>query len=75
VTRQVIDAIPDDHLGQAMYSNNLGISLGDRYSRTEAIADLEKAIQMVRQAFKLLAHSLLIAYLGRFLGHGSGPPE
>jgi hypothetical protein len=33
-----------------MYLNNVGISLGDRYSRTGATADLEEAIQVARKA-------------------------
>ncbi|KAJ6009287.1 CHAT domain-containing protein [Penicillium canescens] len=33
-----------------MYLDNLGIRLGDRYSRTGAVTDLEEAILIGRQA-------------------------
>ncbi|KAJ6003550.1 CHAT domain-containing protein [Penicillium canescens] len=50
VTRQLIDATPPDHLDRAGRLNNLGVYLGDRYSRIGTIADLEEAINVARQA-------------------------
>ncbi|KUL81295.1 hypothetical protein ZTR_09390 [Talaromyces verruculosus] len=50
VTRQAVEATPDDHPDRAGQLNNLGSHLGDRYSRTGAMADLEEAIEVTRQA-------------------------
>ncbi|RYP05470.1 hypothetical protein DL765_009834 [Monosporascus sp. GIB2] len=44
VARKAVDATPQDHPDRARRLNNLGVRLGDRYSRTEAISDLEKVI-------------------------------
>ena len=43
------DVTPEDH-PRARWLNNLGVGLGDRYERTEAIVDLEEAIGVIREA-------------------------
>jgi tetratricopeptide (TPR) repeat protein len=40
----------EDHPKRALYLNNLGSQLHDRYSKTQAMADLEESIQFTRQA-------------------------
>lgn len=52
VTRKAVEMAPSDHLQQAMFLNNLGLALGDRYERTGAMADLEQAIQVAQEAVK-----------------------
>ncbi|RYP58987.1 hypothetical protein DL771_011041 [Monosporascus sp. 5C6A] len=46
VAREAVDATPQDHPDRAARLNNLGNRLGDRYSRTGAMSDLEEAIGM-----------------------------
>ncbi|KAK8058397.1 CHAT domain-containing protein [Apiospora phragmitis] len=46
--RDAVEATPEDHPNRAGWLNNLGNSLGDRYKRTGAMADLEEAIQTAR---------------------------
>ena len=48
--RQVIDATPKDHPGQARLLCNLGNKLRVRYSKTGKMADLEEAIRITSQA-------------------------
>src|SRR5204862_200408 len=50
VAREAVDAAPQDHPDRTAQLNNLGIRLGDRYSRTGAMDDLEEAIQVAREA-------------------------
>jgi len=57
VTREAIQAIQkavpatiEVHLSRTLLLDNLGSLLGDRYSRTEAIDDLEEAILVAREA-------------------------
>ncbi|KAH6871883.1 CHAT domain-containing protein [Thelonectria olida] len=40
------------YIDRAAWLNNLGVRLGDRYSRTGAMADLEEAIRVAREAVK-----------------------
>ncbi|EED11432.1 hypothetical protein TSTA_080430 [Talaromyces stipitatus ATCC 10500] len=70
--RQAIDATPDDHPNRAMYLNNLGAYLGNRYFRTGAMADLEEAIQVGRRAVDATPENQLdragrLSNLGAFL--------
>lgn len=44
------DAIVKDHSDRAIYFNNLGIRLGDRYSRTGSMDDLQKAFRVGQAA-------------------------
>uniref|UniRef100_A0A9W8TG81 CHAT domain-containing protein n=1 Tax=Xylaria arbuscula TaxID=114810 RepID=A0A9W8TG81_9PEZI len=46
LTRQAIKATPEDHPDQAGWLNNLGIYLGDRFSRIGAMEDLEEAYEL-----------------------------
>src|SRR5436190_1902559 len=48
--REAVDATPRDHPDRAGRLNNLGIRLGDRYSRTGAMDDLEEAIRVALEA-------------------------
>ena len=48
ITQEAIRTIPEDHPQRAGLLSILGISLGERYFRAGAIADLEEAIQVVR---------------------------
>ncbi|MCJ1242699.1 hypothetical protein MMC14_010708 [Varicellaria rhodocarpa] len=50
VGQEAVDTTPQDHPNRAVRLNNLGGGLGNRYSRTGAIADLEEAIQVGREA-------------------------
>ncbi|KAL8364557.1 hypothetical protein RB595_003713 [Gaeumannomyces hyphopodioides] len=50
VGREAVDAAPLDHPDRAGRLNNLGVRLGDRYSRTGAMADLEEAIRIGKEA-------------------------
>ncbi|KAH7009354.1 CHAT domain-containing protein [Microdochium trichocladiopsis] len=50
IGREAIDATPSDHPEPAMFLNNVGNRLGDRYARTGAMADLEGAIRVTREA-------------------------
>lgn len=54
--RMVVEATPYDHPDRAMYLNNLGNRLGNRYSRTGAMADLEEAIQVAREAVEATSY-------------------
>ncbi|KAJ3454621.1 hypothetical protein MRS44_013221 [Fusarium solani] len=49
LTREAIDATPLDRPDRAMFLNNLGTRLCDRYSRTATMADLEEAIRVGRE--------------------------
>ncbi|KAF6793794.1 TPR domain-containing protein [Colletotrichum sojae] len=48
ITREAIEATPQDHPDRAKWLNNLGSYLGDRFDRTGAMADLEEAITITR---------------------------
>ncbi|RYP34795.1 hypothetical protein DL768_011034 [Monosporascus sp. mg162] len=50
MAREAVDATPQDHPDRAALLNNLGIRLGNRYSRTGSMADLEEAIGVAREA-------------------------
>ncbi|KAL4937664.1 CHAT domain-containing protein [Aspergillus oleicola] len=51
-TREAVQATPEGHPDRALYSNELSIQLGNRYSRTGAIIDLREAIQIGQEAVK-----------------------
>ncbi|EXK77477.1 hypothetical protein FOQG_17819 [Fusarium oxysporum f. sp. raphani 54005] len=50
MAREAVDATPLDHRDRAGFLHNLGLRLGDRYSRTGAMADLEEAIRLTRES-------------------------
>ncbi|KAK8031899.1 hypothetical protein PG990_001633 [Apiospora arundinis] len=50
ITRSTVPTTPGGHPDRAGRLNNLGVQLGNRYSRTGAMADLEEAIYTTRQA-------------------------
>lgn len=52
VSREAVEATPPDHLNRAMYLNNLGNNLGNKFSRIGVMADLEKAIIASQEAVK-----------------------
>lgn len=50
VAREAVEATPKDHPDRSRHLNHLGARLGDRYSRTGAMADLEESIRIIREA-------------------------
>ncbi|RKK82186.1 hypothetical protein BFJ68_g17560 [Fusarium oxysporum] len=53
VAWQAVDAAPERYLNPAIYFNDLGVALGDKYLRTGAIADLDEAIRVTGQALDM----------------------
>ncbi|OQD86481.1 hypothetical protein PENSOL_c086G02756, partial [Penicillium solitum] len=49
VSRQAVQATPDDHPDRAGRLYGLAVDLGHRFERTEELDDLEEAIQVSRQ--------------------------
>ncbi|KAH7012886.1 CHAT domain-containing protein [Ilyonectria destructans] len=52
MTRQAVEAIPNDHPDRAEWLNALGTLLGDRFSQTDTIIDLNEAIIVTKQAIR-----------------------
>ena len=50
VTQQAVELTVEDHHDQLMRLNNLGTQLSIKYVSTGAIGDLNRAIQVARQA-------------------------
>jgi len=50
VAREAVNATPEDHPDRPGWLNNLGVELGERYSKTGAIADLKESIQVAQEA-------------------------
>ncbi|KAF7174243.1 hypothetical protein CNMCM6106_008368 [Aspergillus hiratsukae] len=50
VAREAVNATPEDHPDRASCLNNLGLVLGERYSRTGEMADLEESIRGAQEA-------------------------
>jgi tetratricopeptide (TPR) repeat protein len=50
IAKEAVNATPEGHPDRAGHLSNLGILLGDRYSRTGAMADLEDAIRISKEA-------------------------
>ncbi|TGO15144.1 hypothetical protein BPAE_0591g00040 [Botrytis paeoniae] len=73
IIQEAVDTTPKDHPDLAMYLNNLGNRLNDRYSRTGAIYDLEEAIRIGREAVNATPkdHLNLLRYLNN-LGNRLG---
>jgi tetratricopeptide (TPR) repeat protein len=51
--REALDEMPQDHHDRAIYLDNLGVALGDRYSTTGDAADLEEAIRLSWEAVNI----------------------
>ncbi|KAK2050996.1 hypothetical protein LY76DRAFT_599636, partial [Colletotrichum caudatum] len=49
--RETIEATPDDHADRPLRLNNLGVLLGNRYSRTGVMPDLDEARMCFKEAF------------------------
>ena len=74
--RQALDSTPDDHPDRAERLLDLGIRLGNRYSRAGIQNDLDEAIEIFEQAVKLTPdndvnrarrlHNLGIGYSDRY---------
>ncbi|GFG20210.1 hypothetical protein IFM5058_10514 [Aspergillus udagawae] len=72
--RKAVNATPEDHPDRAGRLNNLGLRLGQRYSRTGAMADLQEAIVMIRKAINATPEdhpdqAIFLSNLGLQLGH------
>ena len=51
IAREAVHATPEDHPDRAGWLNMLGLTLGDRYSRTRAMADLKKPFKLREKLF------------------------
>ncbi|KAF7174324.1 hypothetical protein CNMCM6106_008548 [Aspergillus hiratsukae] len=74
VAREAVNATPEDHPHRPALLHNLGIGLGDRYSRTRAMADLEESIRVAKEALSATpeghpGRGQYLSNLGIHLGH------